>query len=119
MSNVPSRRLTPNVALLLLASIIVSFVAASTAPSPLYGIYQARWHFSPITTTVVFAVYSLAVLATLLTVGKLSDHVGRRPVLLAAIAVQMISLLIFVFAGGVPTLLAARVVQGVAAGAAT
>ncbi|MEU4368158.1 MFS transporter [Micromonospora chersina] len=119
MSNVPSRRLTPNVALLLLASVIVSFVAASTAPSPLYGIYQARWHFSPITTTVVFAVYSLAVLATLLTVGKLSDHVGRRPVLLAAIAVQMISLLIFVFAGGVPTLVAARVVQGVAAGAAT
>ncbi|MGV9804635.1 MFS transporter [Micromonospora chersina] len=119
MSNVPSRRLTPNVALLLLASIIVSFVAASTAPSPLYGIYQARWHFSPITTTVVFAVYSVAVLATLLTVGKLSDHVGRRPVLLAAIAVQMISLVIFVFAGGVPTLVAARIVQGVAAGAAT
>ncbi|MGW9195496.1 MFS transporter [Micromonospora chersina] len=119
MSNVPSRRLTPNVALLLLASIIVSFVAASTAPSPLYGIYQARWHFSPITTTVVFAVYSVAVLATLLTVGKLSDHVGRRPVLLAAIAVQMISLVIFVFAGGVPTLVVARIVQGVAAGAAT
>ncbi|MEU9827887.1 MFS transporter [Micromonospora chersina] len=119
MSNVPSRRLTPNVALLLLASIIVSFVAASTAPSPLYGIYQARWHFSPITTTVVFAVYSAAVLVTLLTVGKLSDHVGRRPVLLAAIAVQMISLVIFVLAGGVPTLVAARVVQGIAAGAAT
>ncbi|MCP3782185.1 MFS transporter [Micromonospora sp. A3M-1-15] len=119
MSNVPSRRLTPHVALLLLASIIVSFVAASTAPSPLYGIYQARWHFSPITTTVVFAVYSAAVLATLLTVGKLSDHVGRRPVLLAAIAVQMISLVIFVLAGGVPTLVAARVVQGIAAGAAT
>ncbi|MFG1656933.1 MFS transporter [Micromonospora chersina] len=119
MSNVPSRRLAPNVALLLLASIIVSFVAAATAPSPLYGIYQARWHFSPITTTVVFAVYSVAVLATLLTVGKLSDHVGRRPVLLAAIAVQMIALVIFVFAGGVPTLVAARVVQGVAAGAAT
>ncbi|TYB35423.1 MFS transporter [Micromonospora sp. AP08] len=119
MSTVPSRRLTPNVALLLLASIIVSFVAAATAPSPLYGIYQGRWHFSPITTTVVFAVYSVAVLATLLTVGKLSDHVGRRPVLLAAIAVQMISLVIFVFAGGVPTLVAARVVQGIAAGAAT
>jgi MFS family permease len=111
--------LTPNVALVLLASIIVSFVAASTAPSPLYGIYQARWHFSPITTTVVFAVYAIAVLAALLTVGKLSDHVGRRPVLLAAIAVQIISLVIFVFAGGVPTLVAARVVQGLAAGAAT
>ncbi|MFC0033943.1 MFS transporter [Micromonospora chaiyaphumensis] len=119
MSIGQQQRLTPDVALFLLASIIVSFVAASTAPSPLYGIYQARWHFSSITTTLVFAVYAAAVLASLLTVGKLSDHVGRRPVLLAAIAVQMISLVIFVLAGGVPELVAARVVQGIAAGAAT
>ncbi|GAA4569057.1 MFS transporter [Micromonospora coerulea] len=113
------RRVSPTISLLLLASILVSFVAASTAPTPLYGIYQARWHFSPVTTTVVFAVYALAVLASLLTVGKLSDHVGRRPVLLVAIAVQIISLVIFIVATGVPTLLAARVVQGLSAGAAT
>ncbi|MFE9957580.1 MFS transporter [Micromonospora sp. NPDC005299] len=119
MSTAETRRPASRAALFLLASIIVSFVAASTAPSPLYPIYQSRWHFSPITTTVVFAVYAGAVLASLLTVGKLSDHVGRRPVLLAAIAVQIISLVIFVLAGGVPTLVAARVVQGVAAGAAT
>ena len=119
MSIAASRRLSPNISLFLLASILVSFVAASTAPTPLYGIYQARWHFSPVTTTVVFAVYALAVLASLLTVGKLSDHVGRRPVLLVAIAVQIISLVLFIVATGVPTLLAARVVQGLAAGAAT
>ncbi|WP_346535331.1 MFS transporter [Micromonospora sp. DPT] len=112
-------RISPGVALFLLASILVSFLAASAAPTPLYGIYQERWHFSPITTTVVFAVYALAVLASLLTFGKLSDHVGRRPVLLVTIAIQMIALVIFVFAGGVPTLVAARVVQGLAAGAAT
>ena len=119
MSLAESRRLSPRVSLFLLASILVSFLAASAAPTPLYGIYQMRWHFSPITTTVVFAIYAVAVLASLLTVGKLSDHVGRRPVLLVAIAVQMISLVIFIFANGVPTLLAARVVQGLAAGAAT
>jgi MFS family permease len=119
MNNAGKRRLSPRVSLYLLASILVSFVAASTAPTPLYGIYQARWHFSPITTTVVFAIYAVAVLATLLTVGKLSDHVGRRPVLLVAIAVQIISLVLFIVATGVPTLLAARVVQGLAAGAAT
>ncbi|MEE6261787.1 MFS transporter [Plantactinospora sonchi] len=113
------RRLSPEVSLLLLASILVSFLAASSAPTPLYGIYQARWHFSPITTTVVFASYAVAVLVALLTVGKLSDHVGRRPVLLVAIAVQMVALVIFVFADGVPTLLAARAVQGLAAGTAT
>ncbi|MEU8298085.1 MFS transporter [Micromonospora sp. NPDC048909] len=112
-------RLSPNLTLLLLASLLVSFLASSAAPTPLYGTYQTNWHFSPITTTVVFAIYAVAVLATLLTFGKLSDHVGRRPVLFVAIAVQMISLVIFIFANGVPTLLAARIVQGLAAGAAT
>ncbi|WP_446220459.1 MFS transporter [Micromonospora sp. IBHARD004] len=119
MNNAGQRRLSPDVSLFLLASILVSFLAASAAPTPLYGIYQARWHFSPITTTVVFAIYAAAVLASLLTFGKLSDHVGRRPVLLVATAVQMIALVIFIFANGVPTLLAARVEQGLAAGAAT
>ncbi|MET8199861.1 MFS transporter [Micromonospora taraxaci] len=112
-------RLSPRVSLLLLASILVSFLAASAAPTPLYGTYQERWHFSPITTTVVFAVYALAVLASLLTFGKLSDHVGRRPVLAVAIVVQMLSLVVFVFANGVPTLVVARLLQGLAAGAAT
>ncbi|WP_433286699.1 MFS transporter [Micromonospora sp. CA-244673] len=119
MSIAESRRTAPKGALFLLASIIVSFVAASSAPTPLYAIYQSRWHFSPVTTTAVFAVYAVAVLASLLTVGKFSDHVGRRPVMLAAIAVQIVSLVIFVLAGGVPMLVAARVVQGLAAGAAT
>ncbi|MEV4761706.1 MFS transporter [Micromonospora chokoriensis] len=112
-------RLSPRVSLLLLASILVSFLAASAAPTPLYGTYQERWHFSPVTTTVVFAVYALAVLASLLTFGKLSDHVGRRPVLAVAIAVQMLSLVVFIFANGVPTLVVARLLQGLAAGAAT
>lgn len=119
MSIAGSRRLSPNASLILLASILVSFLAAAAAPTPLYGIYQERWNFSPIVTTVVFAVYAVAVLASLLTFGKLSDHVGRRPVLLVAIVVQMISLVVFIAANGVPALLTARVVQGLAAGAAT
>jgi MFS family permease len=111
-------RLTGVPAVTLLASLIVTLLSASSAPTPLYAVYQARWGFSPITTTVVFGVYALAVLAALLTLGKLSDHLGRRPVLLAAIAVQAVSLLVFATAGGVPALLAARVVQGLSTGAA-
>jgi MFS family permease len=111
-------RLGPNASLLLLASILGSFVASSFAPTPLYRTYQAQWHFSPMTTTIVFGIYALAVLGTLLTFGKLSDHVGRRPVLLVAIAVQIFALVIFIFANGVPALLAARIVQGLAAGGA-
>ena len=102
----------------MLASLIVALLASSAAPTPLYAIYQAQWHFTPITTTVVFGVYALAVLAALLTLGKLSDHVGRRPVLLTAIAVHAGSLVIFATATGVPALLAARVVQGLSTGAA-
>jgi predicted MFS family arabinose efflux permease len=111
-------RLSGRPAVFVLASLIVALLASSAAPTPLYAIYQAQWHFTPITTTVVFGVYAMAVLAGLLTLGKLSDHVGRRPVLLAAIAVHASSLVIFATATGVPALLSARVVQGLSTGAA-
>jgi predicted MFS family arabinose efflux permease len=113
-----SYRLSGRPAVFVLASLIVALLASSAAPTPLYAIYQARWHFTPITTTVVFGVYAMAVLVALLTVGKLSDHVGRRPVLLTALAVHAGSLVIFATATGVPELLSARVVQGLSTGAA-
>jgi predicted MFS family arabinose efflux permease len=112
------RRLTGRPAVFVLASLVVALLASSAAPTPLYAIYQAKWHFTPITTTVVFGVYAIAVLAALLTVGKLSDHVGRRPVLLTAITVHAGSLVILATATGVPALLSARVVQGLSTGAA-
>jgi len=111
-------RLSGRPAVFVLASLIVALLASSAAPTPLYAIYQTQWHFTPITTTVVFGVYAVAVLAGLLTMGKLSDHVGRRPVLLTAIAVHAGSLVIFATATGVPELLSARVVQGLSTGAA-
>jgi MFS family permease len=112
------RRLSGRPAVFVLASLIVALLASSAAPTPLYAIYQAEWHFTPITTTIVFGVYAMAVLVGLLTLGKLSDHVGRRPVLLAAIMVHAGSLIIFATAAGVPALLSARVVQGLSTGAA-
>jgi MFS family permease len=104
--------------LLLLASLVVSFLAASSAPTPLYAVYQREWGFSPITTTVVFGVYALAVLLSLLVLGRVSDHVGRRPVLLAALVAEAGAMVVFATAGGVAELLVARVVQGVATGVA-
>ena len=111
-------RLSGRPAVFVLASLIVALLASSAAPTPLYAIYQAEWHFTPITTTIVFGVYAMAVLVGLLTMGKLSDHVGRRPVLIAAIAVHASSLIIFATATGVPALLSARLVQGLSTGAA-
>jgi MFS family permease len=111
-------RLSGTPALVLLASLIVSLLAASSAPTPLYAVYQQHWGFSPITTTIVYGVYALTVLASLLTLGRLSDYVGRRPVLLAALAVQVVAMVVFATAGGVGELLIARVIQGLSTGAA-
>jgi Major Facilitator Superfamily len=110
--------LTGRPALYLLASLVVSLLAASAAPTPLYAIYQRMWGFSPITITIVFGVYAVAVLVALLTLGRLSDSIGRRPVLLAALGVQILSMVVYATAGGVGELMGARIIQGLATGAA-
>src|SRR5690349_18171829 len=81
-------RLPARAAFYLQASIVVAFLAASSAPTPLYGVYEQAWGFSPVTVTAVFGIYAIAVLVALLTFGSLSDHVGRKPVLLAGLALQ-------------------------------
>jgi MFS family permease len=111
-------RLSARAAFYLQLSIVVFFLASSSAPTPLYARYQAAWGFSPITVTVVFGIYAVAVLAALLTVGSLSDHVGRRPVLITALILQAVAMVVFATAGDVPALLVARIVQGLATGAA-
>jgi len=111
-------RLSKPAAFILQGSITLFFLASSSAPTPLYAVYQAAWGFSPITVTVVFASYALAVLVALLVGGALSDHVGRRPVLFAATVLQAITMVVFATAGGVGALIIARVLQGLATGAA-
>ena len=111
-------RLSKGAAFFLLASITISFLASSSAPTPLYALYQAQWGFPPITVTVIFGIYAVSVLAALLSAGRLSDHLGRRPVLIAATAVQAATMVIFATASGVGDLVLARIIQGLATGAA-
>src|ERR1700742_1302443 len=113
-----NRRLSTGVAFALLTSLLVSLLASSSVPTPLYATYQAQWGFSAVTITVIFGVYAVAVLASLLVFGSLSDHAGRRPVLLAALVVQAGVVVLFATASGVSVWLGARVVQGLATGAA-
>jgi MFS family permease len=91
---------------------------ASVTPSPLYHTYSALWHFSPLTLTLVYATYAFGVLATLLLAGRVSDDVGRRPVLLVALAALMGSTVLFMLADSVAWLFVARGLQGLATGAA-
>lgn len=113
-----SRRLGHGRAFIAIAAIFVLFMAASSAPSPLYVVYQQLWRFTPTTLTVIFAVYVVGLVGSLLTLGALSDHIGRKPVLAAAIVLEAVSLVLFAVAGNVGVLLAARVLQGIATGAA-
>src|SRR3954469_3716386 len=85
----------------ILAVVLGTLLFASSVPSPLYVVYQREWGFSAITLTSVFAVYALALLGALLVVGSISDHIGRRPTLLAALAVQIVAMLAFAGADGV------------------
>jgi MFS family permease len=114
-----SRRTLPNpVAYALAASVIGLGLFASITPSALYHSYSVLWHFSPLTLTLVYATYMFGVLASLLFVGRSSDNVGRRPVLLAALGVLMVSTVLFMLADSVAWLFVARGLQGQATGAA-
>src|SRR5271170_920910 len=112
------RPVSPRVSFGLLTSILIALLASSSVPTPLYAIYQAKWGFSDVTITVIFGVYAVAVLASLLVFGSLSDHVGRKPMLLVALVIQAGVMALFATASGLPVLLTARVAQGLATGAA-
>lgn len=99
--------------------LMVIFLAASSAPTPLYQLYQSTWGFSTTWLTLVFASYVFALLLTLLVSGSLSDYIGRRPVVAIAIVGEILSLMLFVGASDLHWLLAARILQGVATGIVT
>ena len=102
-----------------LAITLLSFLAASTAPTPLYHLYQEQLQFSAATLTVIFGVYAISLLVALLTVGSLSDYLGRKPVIFTAVLLNMLAMLLFINADSVSWLIAARVLQGFATGMAT
>jgi predicted MFS family arabinose efflux permease len=110
--------LSPTASFYLLASITLAFLAGSSVPTPLYPLYQSLWGLSPVMITVVFGVYALAVLAGLLVAGRLSDHIGRRPVLMAATLAQVVAMALFAIAASAAGLVLARIVQGLTTGAA-
>lgn len=103
----------------LLAVLLGFFLFAASAPSPLYAVYAGLWHFSSTTVTAVYAVYAAGALTALLTTGRLSDHLGRRPVVMAALLVQAAGMAAFIVANGVAWLYVGRVLQGVGTGVAT
>src|SRR3954463_6084391 len=92
------RELSERSAYALVAGVIGLALFASATPSPLYGVYRQLWGFSPVVLTLVYATYAFGVLAALLLAGRVSDEVGRRPVLLVALTGLLAASVLFMVA---------------------
>ena len=107
-------RLPPAASFTAMTAAFAAFFIAAGAPTPLLPIYEANWNFPASMVTLAFGVYAIALLLTLLIVGSLSDHIGRRPLLIGALALELVSMLVFLVSPSITWLVAARVIQGVA-----
>ncbi|CAM3730397.1 MFS transporter [Tsukamurella strandjordii] len=107
-------RTAPAVATTAFAFLVV--MMGTTLPTPLYSIYAAQLGFSSLIVTVLFAVYALGVVGALTVFGRLSDEIGRRPVLLLAVTMAVVSAALFLLPPSLPLLIVARVISGLGAG---
>jgi Major Facilitator Superfamily len=100
----------------MVALAFLAVMAFSAVPSPLYGLYRERDHFSLFMITVIYGVYAVGVLGSLLLAGHLSDWYGRRRLLLPALALAMVSAIVFAVSKSLPGLIVGRLLNGIAIG---
>ena len=100
------------------AAFLVTMIG-TTMPTPLYPLYERELGFGGLMVTVVFATYAVGVLAALVLVGRLSDQVGRKAVLLPGLGIAAASSLVFLIPDSLPALFVGRLLSGVSAGVFT
>lgn len=110
------RRLAPATAFTVTGLLFFGFFVAAGAPTPILVVLQRQWSFSAAMLTAAFVAYVATLLLALLVMGSLSDHIGRRPVILAAVVIEAAAMALFFRAHSVAGLIAARTVQGLASG---
>ena len=93
-------------------------MAVATLPSPLYGLYRTRDHLSTLTITVVFAIFAGSTIATLQRDSSLVARIGRRGMMLGAVAMMMVAMGVLAVWKELPGLLIGRLLTGVAVGLA-
>jgi MFS family permease len=95
---------------------IALLMAGVVLPSPLYNLYRIEFRLTPGEVGLVFAVYALSLIPSLVFLGGISDAIGRRRTMLMGVSLLGLGSLIFAFADGLIWLLIARVLQGFAIG---
>lgn len=85
-------------------------------PAPLYAIYRTQMNLSSGMVTLVFAAYALMVIPTIVISGQLSDHIGRKKVLITGVLFSILGSIGFLVANSIEILLLARLFQGISVG---
>jgi MFS family permease len=93
-------------------------MAFATLPSPLYGLYRVRDGLSAFTVTIVYAIWAAGTIAALVAVPFIVERIGRRGVMLTAVATMMVAAAELVAWKSLPGLLLGRLLTGVAVGLA-
>lgn len=98
---------------------LLSFFIAAGAPTSIFPLYERAWGFEPSMLTLAFGIYAVSLIVVLPVVGSLSDYVGRRPLMVAALALELLAMLTFLVAPSIGWLIVGRVLQGIATGVAS
>jgi MFS family permease len=101
---------------LVVAGALFVLLLDGNLPTPLYAVYRERFGFSGTELTLIFAIYAMALIPSLLVFGQLSDRVGRRRVIAGGLCVAAVGLLLLALARSTTWLFVARAVQGLALG---
>lgn len=98
------------------AYVVTAVFILSNSPTPLYVRWQKSIGFGSGTLALIFAAYILGLLVALLIAGQISDHFGRKQVLLPGLVAGIVAALLFLTATDVPTLIIARLLTGISVG---
>jgi len=93
-------------------------MAFATLPSPLYGLYRTRDHLSSLMITVIYAIFAGGTIAALVAVPAIAARIGRRGVMLTAVATMMLAAVLLAAWKALPALLIGRLLAGMSAGLA-
>lgn len=112
--NVPNKPVGRRAQLTVFLTILLDLIGFGMI-LPLLPFYAERFHATPLQIGLLFTSYSLTQLVFAPMLGRLSDRVGRRPLLLASITGSVAAYLLFAAAPSYGVLLFARSLSGLAA----
>ena len=118
MSVVARRARSQQASFAIVAVALFVLLLDGNLPTPLYAVYREEFGFSGTTLTLIFAVYTIMLIPSLLVFGQLSDRVGRMPVIAGGLALGALGLVVLALAHSTAELFVGRAVQGLGLGAA-